>query len=115
MAGESVRRFATAGEAGAFWDSYSPEDFPAEFSEATVQFDRPLIKCGLTVKLSEETIGQLRDLARAQGDWPLHAGPDVDPRTLAGATAAFVKWPLTMFGRRPSAPASVDHRADSGR
>ena len=35
-----------------------------------MQFDRPLIKRGLTVKLSEETIGQLRTLAEAQGIGP---------------------------------------------
>jgi hypothetical protein len=65
-----VPEFATEEEARAFWDTHSPEDFPGEFSEAKVEFDRPLIKRGLTVKLSEETINQLRDLAKAQGIGP---------------------------------------------
>ncbi|MCL4508024.1 MAG: BrnA antitoxin family protein [Chloroflexi bacterium] len=65
-----VPTFATAEEAGAFWDTHSPEEFPEEFAEASVQFERPLIKRGLTVKLSEETIGQLRTLAGAQGIGP---------------------------------------------
>jgi len=65
-----VPTFATAEAAGTFWDTHSPEDFPDEFAEAPVQFDRPLIKRGLTVKLSEETIGQLRTLAEAQGIGP---------------------------------------------
>lgn len=65
-----VPDFGTEEEAQAFWDSHSPEDFPGEFAEAKVEFDRPLIKRGLTVKLSEETISQLRELAKAQGIGP---------------------------------------------
>lgn len=65
-----VPEFKTAEEAGAFWDSHSPEGFPNEFVDAPVQFDPPLIKRGLTVKLSAETISELRDLARAQGIGP---------------------------------------------
>ena len=67
---DRVLTFASAEEAGAFWDSHSPEDFPGEFTETRVQFDRPLIKRGLTVKLSEATITQLREMASAQGIGP---------------------------------------------
>lgn len=65
-----VPNFATEEDARAFWDTHSPEDFPGEFSEVNVEIERPLIKRGLTVKLSEETISQLRELAQAQGIGP---------------------------------------------
>lgn len=69
---KSVRipTFKDEQEAGAFWDTHSPEDFPREFREVRATFARPLIKRGLTVKLSDETIAQLRTIAAAQGIGP---------------------------------------------
>jgi hypothetical protein len=65
-----VPKFQSEGEAAAFWDSHSPMDYPEEFREVEVRFARPLIKRGLTVKLSEDTISQLRQLASEQGVGP---------------------------------------------
>ncbi|MCL4545463.1 MAG: BrnA antitoxin family protein [Chloroflexi bacterium] len=53
-----------------FWDTHSPEDFPEEFEEVQATFSRPLIKRGLTIKLSEDTINQLREIAQEQGIGP---------------------------------------------
>lgn len=63
-------RFPSAREAGEFWDTHSPEDYPDQFEEVQVRFARPLIKRGLTVKLSEETLAQMRELAEARGIGP---------------------------------------------
>jgi len=57
-------------EAGAFWDTHSPEDYPDQFEQVQVRFARPLIKRGLTVKLSEGTIDELRVLAEERGIGP---------------------------------------------
>jgi hypothetical protein len=57
-------------EAAAFWDTHSPEDFSEEFEPVKVKFSRPLIKRGLTVKLSDETIDKLRELGQEQGVGP---------------------------------------------
>ena len=62
--------FKTEAEAAAFWDSHSPEDFSSEFEDADVRFSRPLIKRGLTIKLSAETIQKLRDIAQQKGIGP---------------------------------------------
>lgn len=62
--------FKSEEEAAAFWDTHSPEDFPEEFEPVKVKFSRPLIKRGLTVKLSEETIEKLRQLGQEQGVGP---------------------------------------------
>jgi predicted DNA binding CopG/RHH family protein len=62
--------FKDEAEAGAFWDSHSPEDYPEAFQEVQVRFAQPLIKRGLTIKLSEETIAQLKELAAEQGIGP---------------------------------------------
>lgn len=62
--------FASEAEAGAFWDTHSPEDFPEDFREVEVSFAKPLIKRGLTVKLSEETLAELRQRAEKQGIGP---------------------------------------------
>lgn len=62
--------FKSEEEAAAFWDTHSPEDFPEEFEPVKVGFARPLIKRGLTVKLSEETIAKLKQLGEEQGVGP---------------------------------------------
>ena len=62
--------FKNEAEAAAFWDARSPLDYPQDFTETEVTFDRPLIKRGLTIKLSEHTIEQLRELAHEQGIGP---------------------------------------------
>jgi predicted DNA binding CopG/RHH family protein len=62
--------FKNEAEAAAFWDTHSPEEFPEAFQEVQVRFARPLIKRGLTIKLSEETIAQLKALADKQGIGP---------------------------------------------
>ncbi len=62
--------FANESEAAAFWDTHSPLDYAEEFHEAQVRFSRPLIKRGLTIKLAEETIDQLRRLASEKGIGP---------------------------------------------
>jgi len=62
--------FKSEEEAAAFWDTHSPEDFPEEFEPVQVKFSRPLIKRGLTIKLSDETIDQLRKLGQEQGIGP---------------------------------------------
>lgn len=65
-----IPRFDSPEEAGEFWDNHSPEDFPEEFREVQVQFSRPLIKRGLTIKLDDETIKKLRSIARDKGIGP---------------------------------------------
>ncbi len=65
-----IPRFANEEEAAAFWDTHSPLDYPEEFEEVSVTFARPLMKRGLTIKLSEETLRELRALAREQGIGP---------------------------------------------
>lgn len=62
--------FQNEQEAAAFWDSHSPLDYPEEFREAEVKFARPLIKKGLTVKLSEDTLIALSKEAQAKGIGP---------------------------------------------
>lgn len=62
--------FKDEAEAAAFWATHSPLDYPGDFTEAEVTFDRPLIKRGLTIKLSEQTIEQLRQLAEEKGIGP---------------------------------------------
>ncbi|MDO8671707.1 MAG: CopG family antitoxin [Dehalococcoidia bacterium] len=62
--------FKSEEEASAFWDTHSPEDFPGEFEPVEVKFSHPLIKRGLTVKLSEETIDELRKLGQEKGVGP---------------------------------------------
>ncbi len=62
--------FKNEAEAAAFWDTHSPLDYPQAFTETEVTFDRPLIKRGLTIKLSEQTIEQLRELAQEKGIGP---------------------------------------------
>ena len=59
--------FKDEAEAAGFWDSHSPLDYPQEFREAQVRFARPLVKRGLTIKLSEATMQQLREIAQEQG------------------------------------------------
>ena len=51
--------FSDEQEAGEFWDTHSPLDYPGEFKEVEVKFSRPLVKRGLTIKLNEETIERL--------------------------------------------------------
>ena len=63
-------KFKDEAEAAAFWDTHSPEDFPEEFEDVQVRFSRPLIKRGLTIKLSEETIQRLREIAQERGIGP---------------------------------------------
>jgi hypothetical protein len=63
-------RFKDEAEAGAFWDTHSPLDYPNEFQEVKATFARPLIKKGLTIKLDEKTIGELQQLAHRRGIGP---------------------------------------------
>ncbi|MHB8575396.1 MAG: CopG family antitoxin [Dehalococcoidia bacterium] len=63
-------RFANEIEAGEFWDTHSPEDFPGAFREVRATFDKPFVKRGLTVKLSEETLDELKQRAAGQGIGP---------------------------------------------
>lgn len=62
--------FKNEAEAAAFWDTHSPEDFPEQFEVAEVKCSRPLIKRGLTIKLSEEAIAELRRLGQEKGVGP---------------------------------------------
>jgi len=76
MAGQNETRdqpipiFKNEAEAAAFWDTHSPEDYPNEFEEVPTRFSRPLIKRGLTIKLSEDTIRELREVAEDKGIGP---------------------------------------------
>ena len=65
-----VPKFTNEQEMGTFWDAHSPLDYPDDFKEVEVGFSRPLIKRGLTIKLSEDTIEQLREIGRQQGIGP---------------------------------------------
>jgi hypothetical protein len=69
-AAHGLPTFKNEAEAGAFWDTHSPEDYPEAFQEVQARFARPLVKRGLTIKLSEETIAQLKELAGKQGIGP---------------------------------------------
>ena len=66
----TIPTFKNEAEASTFWDSHSPEDFPSEFEEVQVRFARPLIKQGLTIKFSLDTIRQLRSIAGQKGVGP---------------------------------------------
>ena len=68
--GQHVPPFRDEAEAAEFWDTHSPLDYPEMFHEAEVRFDRPVVKRGLTIKLSEETITKLRALAHDLGIGP---------------------------------------------
>lgn len=63
-------KFKDEHEMGEFWDTHSPLDYPEEFKEVEVRFSRPLIKRGLTIKLTDETIKELRQVARERGIGP---------------------------------------------
>lgn len=65
-----IPAFRDEAEAATFWDTHSPLDYPDEFQETQVSFARPLIKRGLTVKLDQDTIEELRALARDRGLGP---------------------------------------------
>jgi hypothetical protein len=68
--GKHVPAFRDEAEAAEFWDTHSPLDYPETFRETDVRFDRPAVKRGLTIKLSEETIAKLRALAHDRGIGP---------------------------------------------
>ena len=63
-------KFKDEAEAAAFWDTHSPEDFPEEFEDVQVRFSKPLIKRGLTIKLGEDTIAQVKRLGQERGIGP---------------------------------------------
>ncbi|MHB8618240.1 MAG: CopG family antitoxin [Chloroflexota bacterium] len=67
---KTIPRFSNEAEAGEFWDTHSPLDFGDDFKPVDTKFARQLIKRGLTVKLSEESIGELREVARERGIGP---------------------------------------------
>jgi hypothetical protein len=62
--------FRNLAEAAAFWDTHSPLDYPNEFHEAEVKFAPSVGKRGLTVRLAENTIAELREIAEARGVGP---------------------------------------------
>jgi hypothetical protein len=70
VAGVKLPKFNSPEEAGEFWDTHSPEDYPDQFQEVQVRFTYPLVKRGLTVKLSDDTIEQLRVVAQDRGIGP---------------------------------------------
>lgn len=54
-------------EAGEYWDTHSPEEFPDEFEEVKLKLPRPTYEEVLTVKLEDDTIKELRKVAREMG------------------------------------------------
>jgi hypothetical protein len=70
--GESrtIPKFRDEAEAAAFWDTHSPLDYPEEFEEVEITFARPVLKRGLTVKLDQATIDELRAIGQEQGVGP---------------------------------------------
>jgi hypothetical protein len=62
--------FQSDQEAGDFWDTHSPLDYPEDFQETPATFARPLLKRGLTIPLSEDTLAQLTRLGRERGIGP---------------------------------------------
>jgi hypothetical protein len=86
-----IPTFRSEAEAAAFWDSHSPLDYPEDFESVQVSFGRPLIKRSFTVKLDDETIEKLTQIARAKG---------VGPSTLARM------WILEHLRAESEAPAS---------
>jgi len=67
---ERLPKFRNEEEAAAFWDTHSPLDFPEEFKEVEVKLPRALFKRGLTIKLGEDTIEELRTRGQRQGIGP---------------------------------------------
>ena len=67
---DKLPKFKDEAEAGAFWDTHSPEDYPGEFREVEVRFARPLIKRVLAIELSHESLDALQRLANGQGIGP---------------------------------------------
>lgn len=67
---KKIPHFASEAEAAAFWDTHSPLDFPEDFQETPVSFSRPLVTRGLTIKLSDETLGELKSIAHQKGIGP---------------------------------------------
>ena len=67
---QSIPTFKDEAEAAAFWDTHSPEDYPNDFQEVQARFSRAFLKKGLTIKLSDETIQLLREIAQRKGIGP---------------------------------------------
>ncbi len=67
---QQIPTFEDEAEAAAFWDTHSPEDYPNQFEEVQARFSRRLIKRGLTIKLSDETVQKLREIAQQKGIGP---------------------------------------------
>ncbi len=67
---KKIPKFRNEQEAGEFWDTHSPLDYPGEFEEVEVHFHRPLFKYELTVTLSTETFDELKQAAQEKGIGP---------------------------------------------
>jgi hypothetical protein len=65
-----VPEFKNEREMAEYWDNHSPLHYPDHFEEAEAEFSRPLIKKGLTIKLNEQVIEQLREIGRELGVGP---------------------------------------------
>jgi predicted DNA binding CopG/RHH family protein len=66
-----IPRFKTIEEEAAFWDSHDSTEFEDEFTEVDdVRFVKATPKKALTVRLEEQTLADLRKLAREKGIGP---------------------------------------------
>ena len=65
-----IPEFKSIEEEAEFWDTHDTTEFEDEFEEVEVKFARPLLKRGLTIRLEEETIEELRRLGKEKGVGP---------------------------------------------
>src|SRR5687768_13430267 len=89
---KGVPTFVDEAEAAAFWDTHSPLDFPEEFEEAELSIARPARVRGLTVRLDQDAIERLNEVAQQKG---------VEPSTLARI------WILEQLQLEPPEPATT--------
>lgn len=67
---EKIPEFRNEQEAGEFWDTHSPLDFPGEFEEVEVHFTRDMFKNELILLLGIDTFDELRQAAKEKGVEP---------------------------------------------
>lgn len=66
---KTIPAFDNIEEEARFWDSHDTADFESSFDPVEVEFRRPLSE-GITIRLSQETLSQLRSRANQKGLGP---------------------------------------------
>ncbi len=82
-----IPEFKTVQEEAEFWDTHDLSDYWDEFKTANVRFSKNLSE-GITIRFDPQTLGQLREQARAKG---------------IGATTLIRMWILERLNQSSSA------------